>query len=330
MPDHPVTAVVHAASAAPAPPTPVVPIPLQIDDRLRQTLLGDESLLHKFTNAAGDLAVNLVVGVLILALTLWASSWLSNATQRGMGRLRGRHAPDLTLQTFVASMVRYVILLIGFIAVLQQLGIKTTSILTVLGAASLAIGLALQGALSNVAAGVMILLFRPYRVGDIIETGGKKGTVRALDLVITELATADNLKIVIPNNKVFGDVIVNHSHHLKRRVDVTFRVAAAADLARVMAGVQARAVANPLVLQGPAPTTSVAALGESWVEVETQAWTLAVNHGAVQADLLLAAKLLAAGLAADLPPVPEAPVSPPAPETGRPKGRRNLLSRPKA
>jgi small conductance mechanosensitive channel len=146
-----------------------------------------------------------------------------------MGRLHGRRAPDLTLQTFVSSMVRYVILAIGFVAMLQQLGVKTTSIVAVLGAASLAVGLALQGALSNVAAGVMILLFRPYRVGDIIETGGKKGTVKALDLVITELATADNLKIVIPNNKVFGDVIVNHSHHGQRRVDVTFRVPAAAD-----------------------------------------------------------------------------------------------------
>ena len=307
-----------------------MPFDDQVDKRLRQTVLGDESLLHKFTDAAGDLAVNLVVAAIILILTLWASAWLSSATRNAMGRLHGRHAPDLTLQTFVASLVRYVILVIGFVAVLQQLGVKTTSIVAVLGAASLAIGLALQGALSNVAAGVMILLFRPYRVGDIIETGGKKGTVRALDLVITELATADNLKVVIPNNKVFGDVIVNHSHHESRRVDVTFRVLGAADLAAVMAGVQARALANPLVLKAPAPATSVAALGESWVEVEVQAWTRRQDHGAVEADLLLAAKLIGAGLEADLPPLPDAPVSPPEPVKDPKSGRRSLRSRPKA
>ena len=299
----------------------------EVDHRLRQTVLGDESLLHKFTNAAGDLAVNLVVGAVILVLTLWASAALSNMTLRAMGRLHGRHAPDMTLQTFIASMVRYVILLIGFIAVLQQLGIKTTSILTVLGAASLAVGLALQGALSNVAAGVMILLFRPYRVGDIIETGGRKGTVRALDLVITELATADNLKIVIPNNKVFGDVIVNHSHHPQRRVDVTFRIPAAADLNKVMAEVLARAQANPLVLDNPAPTVEVGVLAESAVEVIVSAWSQTADHGAVQADLLLTAKLI--GADQPLPPLPAAPVSPaPAPD---PKaGRRSLRSRPKA
>lgn len=302
----------------------------EVDQRLRQTVLGDESLLHKFTDAAGDLAVNLVVGAIILLLTLWASAWLAGLTQRAMSRLPGRRAPDLTLQTFVASMVRYVILVIGFVAVLQQLGVKTTSIVAVLGAASLAVGLALQGALSNVAAGVMILLFRPYRVGDVIETGGKKGTVRALDLVITELATADNLKIVIPNNKVFGDVIVNHSHHAQRRVDVTFRVPAAADMAAIMAGVLARARANPLVLEDPEPSVSVALLAEAAVEIEVLAWTRSADHAAVRADLLLAAKLIEAGQAESLPPLPKAPVSPPEPVTGRPKGRRSPRSRPKA
>lgn len=299
----------------------------EVDTRLRQTVLGDESLLHKFTDAAGDLAVNLVVGAVILALTLWASAWLSGLTQRAMGRLHGRRAPDLTLQTFVSSMVRYVILVIGFVAVLQQLGVKTTSIVAVLGAASLAVGLALQGALSNVAAGVMILLFRPYRVGDVIETGGKKGTVKALDLVITELATADNLKIVIPNNKVFGDVIVNHSHHPLRRVDVTFRIPAAADLNKVMAEVLARAQANPLVLDDPAPTVEVGLLAESAVEVIVSAWSKTADHGTVQADLLLAAKLI--GADQPLPPLPAAPVSrAPAPD---PKaGRRSLRSRLKA
>lgn len=302
----------------------------EVDARLRQTVMGDESLLHKFTDAAGDLAVNLVVGAVILALTLWASAWLSGLTRRAMARLHGKRAPDLTLQTFVASMVRYVILVMGLVAVLQQLGVKTTSIVAVLGAASLAVGLALQGALSNVAAGVMILLFRPYRVGDVIETGGRKGRVAALDLVVTELATADNLKIVIPNNKVFGDVIANHSFHGQRRVDATFRIAGTADVTAVMAGMLARAKANPLVLADPEPSVSVALVAENAVELEVNAWTAGKDHAAVQADLLLAARLIGAGTPlSDLPPLPAAPIRPePGPD---PKsGRRSPRSRPKA
>lgn len=302
----------------------------EVDARLRQTVMGDESLLHKFTDAAGDLAVNLVVGAVILALTLWASAWLSGLTRRAMARLHGKRAPDLTLQTFVASMVRYVILVMGLVAVLQQLGVKTTSIVAVLGAASLAVGLALQGALSNVAAGVMILLFRPYRVGDVIETGGRKGRVAALDLVVTELATADNLKIVIPNNKVFGDVIANHSFHGQRRVDVTFRIAGTADVTAVMAGMLARAKANPLVLADPEPSVSVALVAENAVELEVNAWTAGKDHAAVQADLLLAARLIGAGTPlSDLPPLPAAPIRP-EPGSDPKSGRRSPRSRPKA
>lgn len=305
------------------------PIRDQVDERLRQTLMGDESLVHKFTDTAGDLAVNLVVAAVILALTLWASRWLSGLVQRALGRLHGRRAPDLTLQTFFASLVRYGILIVGLVAVLQQLGVQATSIVAVLGAASLAVGLALQGALSNVAAGVMILLFRPYRVGDTIEVAGRKGVVRALDLFTTEMATADNLKIVIPNGKVFGDVIVNHSFHSQRRVDATFRAPIVADTGAVMTGLLARARANPLVQQVPEPTVEITAMGEAWIEVAVHAWTRREDHPAVLADLLLAARLIGAGKADDLPPLPAAPVSP-EPGPGPKAGRRSLRSRPKA
>lgn len=306
-----------------------MPLQDQIDARLRQTLGGDESLLHKFTDAAGDLAVNLVVGAIILGVTLWASGWLAGVVQKAMGRIHGRRAPDLTLQTFVASIVRYGILIVGLVAVLQQLGVQATSIVAVLGAASLAVGLALQGALSNVAAGVMILLFRPYRVGDTIEVAGRKGVVRTLDLFTTEMATADNLKIVVPNGKVFGDVIVNHSFHGQRRVDATFRAPTAADTGAVMAGLLARAKANPLVQRAPEPSVEITAVAEGWIEVTAHAWTRREDHPAVLADLLLAARLIGAGKERDLPPLPVAPISPePGPD---PKaGRRSLRSRPKA
>lgn len=301
----------------------------QIDGRLKQTIVGDESLLHKFYDAAGDLAVNLVVAAIILALTLWASRWLSGLVRRAMGRLHGRSAPDLTLQGFVASMVRYTILAMGFVAVLQQLGVKATSIVAVLTAASLAIGLAVQGALSNIAAGVMILLFRPYRVGDIIETGGRKGIVRSLDLVLTELATEDNLRIVVPNSKVFGDVIVNHSTHAQRRVDVALRLPGAADAGAVMDGVLKRARENPKVLDSPEPQAHISLLTEAAVEITVQAWARGSDHGVVHSDLMLTARLIAAGKGDTLPPLPEPEISP-APATGPKSGRRSLRSRPKA
>lgn len=277
----------------------------QIDERLSQSLSADDSVIHKFADAAGDMAVNLVFALLILALTLWSSKWLAGLVRRAMARLPGRRAPDATLQSFAGSMVRYGVLIVGLIAVLQQLGVQTTSIIAVLGAASLAVGLALQGALANVAAGVMLLLLRPYRVGDVIETGGRRGVVKALDLFTTELASFDNLKIILPNGKVFGDVIVNHSFHDRRRVDATFRIPVAADLSAVMTGVLSRALTDPRVLAEPAPTVEVVGMSETWVDGVVRAWTRREDHAAVTGDLLLAARLIAADKAGELPAQPD-------------------------
>jgi len=129
----------------------------------------DETIFAHFLDWLGRLAVNLVVAGLILAVTFWIAGWAARFMRRTLNRVH-RNAPDPTLESFSASLARYAVIAVGLVAVLQQLGVQATSILAVLGAASLAIGLALQGALSNVAAGVMILLFRPYRVGDVIET----------------------------------------------------------------------------------------------------------------------------------------------------------------
>jgi small conductance mechanosensitive channel len=170
----------------------------------------DQSMLGHFLDWAGRLAVNLVVAGLILIATFWIAGLAARFMRRTLNRVH-RNNPDTTLESFSASLARYTVIAIGLVVVLQQLGVQTTSIIAVLGAASLAIGLALQGALSNVAAGVMILLFRPYRVGDVIETSTRNGTVKSLDLLFTEIATPDNVKVMIPNSKVFGDVILNYS-----------------------------------------------------------------------------------------------------------------------
>ena len=125
---------------------------------------------------------------------------------------------DQTLKGFLSSFVRYLVLIVTFLAVLSQFGIETTSVIAVIGAASLAIGLALQGTLSNVAAGVMLLVFRPFKVGDYVEAGGTAGTVKDIRLFFSELATPDNVQILVPNSQVWGTVVKNYSHHATRRV----------------------------------------------------------------------------------------------------------------
>src|SRR6185312_9563691 len=175
--------------------------------------------MRHMADAAGGLAVNLALAGLILAGTLWAASWLSTLAGRAIQRAHRHSPPDATLQSFVTSLVRYVVVIIGLIAVLQQLGVKATSVIALLGAGSLAIGLAMQGSLSNVAAGVMLLVLRPYRVGDVVEINGKVGTVRRLDLFMTELSDPDDLNVFMPNGKVFGEMIVNYSTPSRRRME---------------------------------------------------------------------------------------------------------------
>jgi small conductance mechanosensitive channel len=277
------------------------------EPRLLQTLSFSQSVLAQIVDAAGKLAVNLISGLLIILVAIWASAWLSGLVRRTLGRLKGHHAPDPTLISFISSLVRYVILIVGLVAVLQQLGVQATSVVAVLGAASLAIGLAMQGALSNVAAGVMILLFRPYRVGDVIETGSKVGRVQSLDLFVTELATLDNLKVVIPNAKVFGDVIVNYSQHDRRRVDATFRIPWAANLQAVSEALLDRVRADPRVYEQPEPRIDIGGMAEAWMEGTVKAWVNRDDVAAVKSDLLICAHLLAADPEAELPPLPDLP-----------------------
>jgi hypothetical protein len=188
------------------------------------------------------------------------------------------------------------------VAVLQQLGVQATSIIAVLGAASLAIGLALQGALSNVAAGVMILLFRPYKVGDVIETSTRNGTVKSLDLLFTEIATPDNVKVMIPNSKVFGDVILNYSTHRTRRADVVFKVPLKTDLVRCCRRCASGPRAIARVRKEPAPMIEVVDLSEAFAQAAIRVWTAKEDYGPVKTDLMLAAHLWAEDPTRELPP----------------------------
>ncbi len=192
---------------------------------------------------------------------------------------------DETLKGFLANLARYVVLIATILAVLSQFGIETTSLIAVLGAASLAIGLALQGTLSNVAAGVMLLFFRPFKAGDFVETAGIAGSVKSITLFVTELATPDNVQILVPNSQVWGTVVKNYSHHETRRVDLVMGIDYGDDIDKAINVVKQNAGADVRILKDPAPMVVVGNLGESSVDLTIRVWCRAGDYWPVKFDL---------------------------------------------
>ena len=280
----------------------------------RQAVAVDAALIAKATDMIGDFAVNLSIAVIILIATVFAARWASGAARRMLSRVRGfRHDP--TVLSFAVQVVRVVVYVVGFIAVLQRLGVQTTSIIAVLGAASLAVGLALQGTLSNVAAGVLLLVLRPYKVGDIIDIGGVSGSVQRLDLFVTQMSNANNHKIVVPNSKVIGDVIVNLSGQKTRRVEILFTVGYGSNLKQARAVLTGVAREHSAVLPDPEPWTGVTNLLDSAVEVTLHAWVKSPDWWQTKADLMQAGKeaLDAAGIEIPFPHQVAVHYDPPAP-----------------
>lgn len=268
----------------------------------RQAVAADVAVISRLTEMAGDFAVNLLLAALIFVATLFAARWAAGVSRRALGRIRGFRR-DPTVLSFAVQVVRVLVIIVGMIAVLQRLGVQTTSIIAVLGAASLAVGLALQGTLSNVAAGVMLLILRPYRVGDVVDIGGNVGSVQRLDLFTTQLSNGNNVKIVVPNAKVLGDVVLNLSGQKTRRIEIRFGVGYGDDLTRVRRVLTGVAAAHPLVLPDPAPWSGVTNLLDSAVEVTLTAWVSSTDHFQTQADLYQSGKeaLDAAGIEIPFP-----------------------------
>ncbi len=283
-----------------APPT--VPPLTDLMRTAHAALSGNPLVFDRFFTWLGHLSVNLAAAAVILMLTLWVAGWARRLSRRALGRLPGPPG-DSTLSTFLSSLLRWGIIVVGVVAVFEQLGVKSTSILAVVGAASLAVGLALQGALGNVAAGVMILIMRPYRIGDWVEINGKGGLVKRLDLFMTELSDADNLDIFVPNSKVVGEMIVNYSNAKNRRMELAFRVDYADDLDQALAVLIATAKADPRVLADPEPWAKVTALGDSAVTVTLRAWAMLPDYWDTRFDMIKRVKeaLEAAGLSIPYP-----------------------------
>ncbi|MGH1421282.1 MAG: mechanosensitive ion channel family protein [Hyphomonas sp.] len=223
--------------------------------------------MNQYLPSALAWGTNILLALLILIVGLWIAGKVGNAVRK-VGEKYEKL--DDTLFRFLGSVAKYVVMAFVLIAVLNRFGVETTSIVALLGAAGLAVGLALQGAMSNLAAGVMLMMFRPYKVGDFIDAAGRFGKVEEISLFTTVMQTFDNQQIIVPNGQIWGDQIVNHSHHAVRGVEMTFGVAYDADIDKAKAVIAKVFADHPKVLSEPAPVVVVSELNDSSVDIATR------------------------------------------------------------
>jgi small conductance mechanosensitive channel len=210
-----------------------------------------------------------VVGVLLALLVGWViAGWLERAVRKTLERRQF----DATLTRFFAKLTRYVILIGVVLGCLGVFGIQTASFAAVLAAAGFAIGLAFQGTLGNFSAGVMLLVFRPFKVGDFVEVNGETGTCEHIDLFTCEFRTLDNKKLIIPNGAVFGSTITNYTGYDTRRVDIDIGAEYSASIDATRAALEKAAAGIPKMLNEPAPQVFLKALGASSVDWQVRIW----------------------------------------------------------
>jgi len=256
------------------------------------------TLIVSYSFSAIGAVILLVVGYLVAGLA-------ERSIFAGLGHV---HGFDATLRHFFSKIVRYAILILVTIMVLGQFGVQTASIIAAIGAIGLAIGLALQGTLQNIAAGIMLLALRPFRIGESVEVGSIAGSIEEIGLFATKLRAADGVYILAPNSTLWNQPVRNFSRNGVRRSDITLSIGSWNDIDRAQKTLLAIAVAERRVKRDPAPIAFVATLGESTVSIALRYWTSSADFFATQTDLTKRAKqeFDAEGISIPLPP-PEAP-----------------------
>jgi small conductance mechanosensitive channel len=232
-------------------------------------------------------AWQIVFAILILVIGRYAARYLSKFSVR----LMEKGKMDRTLSKFLSGIIYYVGMAVVVIASLNQLGIETTSIVAVLATAGLAVGLALKDSLSNFAAGVMIIIFRPFVIGDFIEAGGTTGTVEIIGIFTTQMSTPDNKTIIVPNSAIISNRITNYSAKETRRVDLTVGVSYGSDIKKVKEILQGIVDADVRVLKDPAPTIAVLELADNSVNFAYRLWVGSADYWNVYFDTLESVKL---------------------------------------
>lgn len=233
------------------------------------------------------LLLNVFVAAIIMAAAIWGSNYISKKL-REFGE--DHEELDETLFGFLASLARYAILIFASIFVLARFGVQTTSLVALVGAAGLAIGLALQGTLSNLAAGVMLLGFRPFKVGDYVETAGQAGTVESIHLFTVELVTTDNVQVTVPNGDIWSSSIKNYSFYDTRRIDLVFGVSYDTDLKKAETALRNVIKKDERTLEEPEAWVKVTNLGDSSVDFTIRVWCDASDYFDFKCDLTRAVK----------------------------------------
>jgi len=236
---------------------------------------------------ATEYSLNLVGALAIFIIGKWVAKRLTALIKSVMERAK----VDATLTEFAENLVYIVLMLVVILAALNTVGVATTSFVAILGAAGLAVGLALQGTLSNVGAAVLIILFRPFKVGDFVKVAGETGTVEEINLFSTTLSPVDNRTIIIPNGSIISATITNFSNKEKRRVDLTFGIGYDDDLKLAKATLTEILEADERILRDPAPFVAVSELGDSSVNFITRSWVKSEEYWNVYFDTIEKVKL---------------------------------------
>ena len=219
-----------------------------------------------------DLGVQYGLKIIAALVIFIIGRWVAKAVRSSVSKTMSKRQVDPTLVAFGSSILYYLLMIAVVIAAVQQLGFQTTSLVAVLGAAGLAVGLSLQGALSNFAAGVLIIFFRPFRIGDVIDSAGQIGSVKEIGILYTVMSSGDNRKIIIPNSQVMSGSIINITAHDTRRVDMSVGVSYSDDLDKVQSVILEVLSADERVLKDPAPQVVVSELADSSVNFHVRPW----------------------------------------------------------
>ncbi|MFX0545193.1 mechanosensitive ion channel family protein [Roseovarius sp. S1116L3] len=246
--------------------------------------------MEGFSDQLGGYAPLIInaVKALVVLIVGWIVAGLVGSFVRR--QVRKHQRIDQTLGNFAATVATWAIRIMVLLAVLNLFGIEATSVVAVLGAATLAIGLALQGTLADLAAGIMLVIFRPYKLGQYVDIGGTSGTVSEIALFFTELTTPQNVQIIVPNGQAWGSIITNYSAHDTRRLDLTFGIDYADSADTAMQIILENARTDERVMQDPEPWARVTNLGDSSVDITARLWTSTADFWNVKFELTKAIK----------------------------------------
>ncbi|MCX7546773.1 mechanosensitive ion channel [Xanthomarina sp. F1114] len=244
-----------------------------------------------------------VYGLKLLgAVLIWViGSWVIKKLQNAAKTIMKKRELEVSLQKFLSNLIGWTLKILLVISILSQVGIETTSFAAILAAAGLAIGMALQGSLGNFAGGVLIMIFKPFKIGDFINAQGEAGTVKEIEIFTTKLTTPDNKEIIIPNGSLSNGNITNFSTEDNRRVDFTFGVGYDSDIKKTKEVIMSVIESNPAILKDPAPAINVSELGDSSINFFTRVWVKKEDYWDVNFDTIERTKeaLDAAGI--DIP-----------------------------